>query len=182
MKKELKTLTDAISKVEKLQAAQQLTATSLPSSTVNVMFHEEDQCFQCQELGHIVHHCSNVHCFECDEYGHIVVDTITRTGTETADQGCSPVSTDIIVTVIMAPTEAVPGHIIETVDATIGVLHNAVSPVLIITTVTHLIEDHPHIGVLQLIPKITADPNHTLHINQVRKLCISLHPILAELQ
>ena len=32
-----------ISKVEKLQAAQQLTATLLPSSTVNVMSNEEDQ-------------------------------------------------------------------------------------------------------------------------------------------
>ena len=36
------TLADAISKVEKLQAAQQLTATLLPSSTVNIMSHEED--------------------------------------------------------------------------------------------------------------------------------------------
>ena len=65
------TLADAISEVEKLQAAQQLTATLLLSSTVNVMFNEGDQCFQCQELGHITHHCPNVHCFECDEYGHI---------------------------------------------------------------------------------------------------------------
>ena len=47
---------------------------------------------------------------------------------------------------------------------------------------THHIEDHPHIGVLQLIQKIGADPSHTLHINQVRKLCISLRPLLAELQ
>ena len=46
------TLTDAISEVEKLQAAQQLTAAPLPSSTVNVMTNEGDQCFQCQELGH----------------------------------------------------------------------------------------------------------------------------------
>ena len=38
------TLVDAISKVEKLQAAQQLTATLLPSSIVNVMSNEEDQC------------------------------------------------------------------------------------------------------------------------------------------
>ena len=37
------------------------------------MSHEEDRCFQCQESGHIVHHCPNVCCFECDEYGHIVV-------------------------------------------------------------------------------------------------------------
>ena len=36
------TLADTISKVEKLQAAQQLTATLLPSSTVNVMSYEED--------------------------------------------------------------------------------------------------------------------------------------------
>ena len=72
------TLADAISKVEKLQAAQQLTATLLPSSTVNVMSNEEDQCFQCQEFGHITCHCLNVHCFECDEYGHIVVDCPDR--------------------------------------------------------------------------------------------------------
>ena len=68
------TLADTISEVEKLQAVQQLTATLLPSSTVNVMSHEEDRCFQCQELGHIAHHCPNVHCFECKEYCHIVAD------------------------------------------------------------------------------------------------------------
>ena len=62
--KGLQTLADTISEVEKLQAAQQLTATLLPSSTVNVMSNEGDQCFQCQELGHITHHCRNVHCFE----------------------------------------------------------------------------------------------------------------------
>ena len=48
------TLADAISEVEKLQATQQLTATLIPSSTVNIMSHEEDLCFQCQESGHIV--------------------------------------------------------------------------------------------------------------------------------
>ena len=47
------TLIDVISEVEKLHAAQQLTATLIPSSTVNVMSHEEDCCFQCQESGHI---------------------------------------------------------------------------------------------------------------------------------
>ena len=72
------TLTDAISEVEKLQAAQQLTAILLPSSTVNVMTNEEDQCFQCQELGHFTHNCPNMHCFECNEYGHIVVDWLDR--------------------------------------------------------------------------------------------------------
>ena len=67
------TLADAISEVEKLQAAQ-LTATLIPSSTVNVMSHKEDHCFQCQESGHISHHYPNVQCFRCDEYGHIVMD------------------------------------------------------------------------------------------------------------
>ena len=68
------TLADAISKVQKLQAVQLLTDTLLPSSTVDVMSHEEDQCFQCQELGHIACHCPNVCCFECKEYGHVVVE------------------------------------------------------------------------------------------------------------
>ena len=52
-KKGPQTLVDAISEVEKLQAIQQLTATLIPSSTVNVMSNEEDCCFQCQEAGHI---------------------------------------------------------------------------------------------------------------------------------
>ena len=69
---------DTISKVEKLQAAQQLTATLFPSSTSNVMSNKEDPCFQCQELGHIAHHCPNVCCFECDEYGHMVADCPDR--------------------------------------------------------------------------------------------------------
>ena len=47
------TLADAISEVERLKAMQQLTATLIPSSTVNVMSHEEDHCFQCQVSGHI---------------------------------------------------------------------------------------------------------------------------------
>ena len=50
-KKGPQTLVDAISEVEKLQAAQQLTATLLLLSTVNVMSSEDDKCFQCQELG-----------------------------------------------------------------------------------------------------------------------------------
>ena len=79
-------LTDAVGEVEKLQAAQQLTATLLPSSTVNVMSSEDDKCFRCQELGHIAHHCLNIRCFDCNEYSHIAADcprqntTIRHTG------------------------------------------------------------------------------------------------------
>ena len=41
--KEPQTLTDTMSEVEKLQAAQQLTATLLPPSAVNVMTNEGNQ-------------------------------------------------------------------------------------------------------------------------------------------
>ena len=37
-----------------------LTATLLPSSTVNVMFSEEEKCFQCQESGHMACHCPHI--------------------------------------------------------------------------------------------------------------------------
>ena len=54
------TFSEAISEVEKLQATHQLTASLIPSSTVNVMYHEGDNCFQCQESGHIACHCPRV--------------------------------------------------------------------------------------------------------------------------
>ena len=50
-------LADVIREVEKLQVAQQLTATLLPSSSVNVMSSDDDKCFQCQESGHMACHC-----------------------------------------------------------------------------------------------------------------------------
>ena len=51
--KDPQTLSDAITEVEKLNTVQQLTMTILPSSAVNIMSNDEDQCFQCQEVGHI---------------------------------------------------------------------------------------------------------------------------------
>ena len=53
-------LVDAIKKVEKLQATQKLTATILPSSSVNTMSSDEDKCFQCQESGHMACHCPHI--------------------------------------------------------------------------------------------------------------------------
>ena len=67
-------LADAIREVEKLQAAQQLTAALLPSSTVNVMSSDDDKCFQCQESGHMACHCPHIKCFDCDNYGHVATD------------------------------------------------------------------------------------------------------------
>ena len=76
--KGLQNLADAIRKVEKLQAAQQLTATLLPSSMVNAMSSEDDKCFQCQESGHMACHCPNIRCFNCDEYSHVAADCPDR--------------------------------------------------------------------------------------------------------
>ena len=50
--KDPQTLKDAITGVEKFNAAQ-LTTTIIPSSKVNMMSNEDYQCFQCQEPGHI---------------------------------------------------------------------------------------------------------------------------------
>ena len=80
-------LADAIREVEKLQAAQQLTATLLPSSSVNVMSSDDDKCFQCQESGHMACHCLHIKCFDCDEYGHVTEDCphkIPPSGTPTS--------------------------------------------------------------------------------------------------
>ena len=77
-KKEPQTLADTISEVETLQAAQQLSATLLPSSTVNVMSSEDDKCLQCQESGHMACHCPNIRCFNCYEYGHVAADCPDR--------------------------------------------------------------------------------------------------------
>ena len=67
-------LAEAIKEVEKLQAAQQLTATLLPSSSVNNMSSDEDKCFQCQESGHMACQCSHIKCFDCNEYDHNAAD------------------------------------------------------------------------------------------------------------
>ena len=53
-------LNDAISKVEKLNAVQQLTTMIIPPSTVNIMSNDEDHCFQCQGLGYITRNCPNI--------------------------------------------------------------------------------------------------------------------------
>ena len=80
----------------------------------------------------------------------------------------------------MIPTEAIPGHIIETIDITIGVTQDALTPVLIVPAMTLHIADHLHTGAHQPTFRTTAGHDPIQHTNQVRKHCIDLHPILAE--
>ena len=65
-KKGPQTLVETIKEVEKLQAAQQITSTLLPTSLVNTMSSDNDKCFQCQETGHMAHYCPHVRCFNCE--------------------------------------------------------------------------------------------------------------------
>ena len=73
-KKGPQTLMEAIKEVEKLQAAQQITSTLLPTSSVNTMSSNNDRCFQCQEIGHMAHYCPHIQCYNCDNYGHVAMD------------------------------------------------------------------------------------------------------------
>ena len=68
------TLTEAIKEVEKLQAAQQITSSLLPTSSVNTMSSNNDRCFQCQEIGHMARYCPHIQCYDCDNYGHVAMD------------------------------------------------------------------------------------------------------------
>ena len=67
-------LADTIKKVEKLQAAQKLTSTLLPPSSVNTMSSDNDKCFQCQETSHMACYCPHIRCLDCNNYGHVTVD------------------------------------------------------------------------------------------------------------
>ena len=59
-KKGPQTLAEAIKEVEKLQAAQHITSTLLPTSSVNTMSSDNDKCFQCQETGHMACYCPHI--------------------------------------------------------------------------------------------------------------------------
>ena len=111
-----------------------------------------------------------------------LLTTITRTDTDTADQGLTPVPADITTTVTTICTEDIPGHIIETIDITTGVLHDAHSPVIIIPAMTPHIIDYLCTGAHQLTPRIRADHLPVQQTNQVSKLCIHLQHIPADLK
>ena len=53
-------LVEAIKEVKKLQVAQQITSTLLPTSSVNTMSSDNNKCFQCQETGHMACYCPHI--------------------------------------------------------------------------------------------------------------------------
>ena len=63
----------------------------------------------------------------------------------------------------MIPTEETPGYIIETIDIIIGVLHDALTPVLAIPTMTPHIADHLHTRAHQLTLGATAGHDPVQH-------------------
>ena len=73
-KKGPQTILETIKEVEKLQAAQQITSTLLPTSSVNTMSSDNDKCFQCQKTGHMARYCPHIRCFDSDKYGHVAMD------------------------------------------------------------------------------------------------------------
>ena len=73
-KKGPQTLTEAIKEVEKLQAAQQITSTLIPTSSINTMSSDNDRCLQCQEVGHMACYCPHIWCYNCNNYGHVTMD------------------------------------------------------------------------------------------------------------
>ena len=70
--KDHQTLSEVIRRVEKFNAAQQLTAMVTPSMVS--MMPNNDRCFVCGQMGHFGYHCPNVQCYSCDEFGHFAQD------------------------------------------------------------------------------------------------------------
>ena len=69
--KDPQTLSKIIKLMEKLNTAQQVTAT-LTSPTVSMMLN--DSCFVCGKSGHISHHCPSAQCYNCEGFGHFAKD------------------------------------------------------------------------------------------------------------
>ena len=151
-------LADVIKEVDKLQAAQQLTVTLLPSSSVNTLSSDDDKCFQCQESGQIAWHCPCIKCFDCDEYGHVTADCqdkIPPSGHQqdteitvlTQDDAIDPHLTIPImigiIAVITGTDTGLPGQ-----DPTPTIIHTGVT-----VTVTHE----------EVTPGHTTNPHATAH-------------------
>ena len=70
--KDPQTLSEVIRLLEKLNAAQQLTATLTP--TMVSMMSNDDRYFVCGQTGHFHYHCLVAQCYGCDEFGNFAHD------------------------------------------------------------------------------------------------------------
>ena len=174
-------LADAIKEVEKLQAAQQLTSTLLPSSSVNTISSDEDKCFQCQESGHMACYCPRIRCFDCDDYGHVATDCpdkIPPSGVPARHRDNNSHKNDgidphpripIMIGTITVTSEtgiglAGPNPIHTAIDTvvTLAVTHEEVTldPTMDLHTAVHHITEAQAHTVTDVTPH-TADPYHT---------------------
>ena len=194
-------LRNAISKVEKLNAVQQLNATITPPSTVNMMSIDEDRCVQCQEHGHIARNCptlgvSNVISmvtllwigltgFLLQEPQQRITNPnytkVTRPGQAPgkAIPGLSHTFTDTAAQVVMMHIEAIVGHNIGIIATITAVVYDAQIPQMgVIATnpaVTHHIDqtvEHPHTEAHDTIPEIEVTHIHIHPTNHQDKIHI----------
>ena len=185
------TLTEAIKEVEKLQAAQQITSTLLPTSLVNTT--------SSQEVCHMAHYCPHICCFDCDNYGHVAMDcpdkilpsgTPSHHRTKIRDRIGDPPLGDPVTSDVHATTTGTgPGSaaldptlattVIKAVAdmSTTGTAQDI--PIDIPIAALHVIEAPPHIAIAVTLPTpdllattppgMTAEPGitpNTTTINQ----------------
>ena len=149
------TLVEAIKEVEKLQAAQQITSTLLPTSSVNTMSSDNDRCFQCQEIGHMACYCPHIWCFDCDNYGHVAMDCPDKIPLSGTPACCKSNTT----------TRHVIGHplgIIVTPDILTMIIK--IGPGLVVPDPIHIPMD---IGVAAIMTPIGATPGHSTDLPNV---------------
>ena len=163
--------------MEKLNAAQQLTATIIPSSTVNMMSNEDDQFIQSQEAGHNMQHCPHIIKYPLQEHQchitrHIEIntpdqalDTAMKIKKEETGPDHSLNIVDIATPAIMPCTEAAPDHSkgmgTATIEAAQGNPIQHTEATVAEPIMTHHTADHPHTAAHQ----VTALGTTVDHVN-----------------
>ena len=171
--------------MEKLQAVWQLTSTILPSSSVNTMYHDEDKCFQCQELGHMMI-MATLQQIAQTKYDHQEYQQDTAITILTQDDVIDP---HLRITIKI-------GTITMTIETDIGLA--GLDPIHAVTvamtheevilgpitnphaTAHHATEAQAHTGTdetphtadphhAEVFPGIAVDPNHVHHTNTTTK-------------
>ena len=167
-------LTDAISELEKFNAAKQHTAMIIPPSTFNVMSNEEDCCSQCQEFSamnaiNMVMSSWTAHTrYLLQELQQLttnlmgitmpdwVQDTIMKTETGKADPDHNPTTKDITAWAIAIHIEATPDHYIGTGAITTGVAHDDLAQFTQATTTTIDLTTRHHTDHIAVLHNIKA--------------------------